>query len=184
MVIGMSHVVEYLTNNRPLSRVCPKEELTTCLHRLVRKFPPRALPSGGGFYYGPTSIAFLFFVLDKHYKSLKIHDVPLRGWCTLYLGKMPSNIPEVVNPIPDRCGIMEDGISSLAFAAASTKSPSAARKLCECLNVFRVADASNDWLHGRAGYLYLLRLVKASFADNPELLDLLRDTADAENNVS
>lgn len=39
-------------------------------------------------------------------------------------------------------------------------------------------QSENELLYGRAGYLYLLRLVKASFMDDPKTLALITDTQD------
>ena len=39
-------------------------------------------------------------------------------------------------------------------------------------------QTENEMLYGRAGYLYLLRLVKASFMDDPKTLQLITDTQD------
>lgn len=39
-------------------------------------------------------------------------------------------------------------------------------------------ETENEMLYGRAGYLYLLRLVKASFMDDPKTLQLITDTQD------
>jgi len=41
-----------------------------------------------------------------------------------------------------------------------------------------VQDASNEWLYGRAGYLYLLRFVKVCFADDSKVKELIDETAD------
>jgi lantibiotic modifying enzyme len=39
-------------------------------------------------------------------------------------------------------------------------------------------DSENEFLFGRAGYLYLLRLVKASFPDDSDTMQLIADTQD------
>ena len=51
-----------------------------------------------------------------------------------------------------------------------------ARDLCEYSAEVLDEESENEWLYGRAGYLYLLRLVKASFTDAPEILQLITDT--------
>ena len=39
-------------------------------------------------------------------------------------------------------------------------------------------EANSEWLYGRAGFLYLLRLVRATFEDDKETQDVIDDTAD------
>ena len=53
-----------------------------------------------------------------------------------------------------------------------------AKELCNYSAIVADEEAGNEWLYGRAGYLYLLRLVKASFKDDPDTLDMIDDTAD------
>ncbi|MBE7181347.1 MAG: LanC-like protein, partial [Terriglobus roseus] len=38
--------------------------------------------------------------------------------------------------------------------------------------------AGDEWLYGRAGYLYLLRMVKRAFAGDANIVELVEDTAD------
>ena len=64
----------------------------------------------------------------------------------------------------------------LAIGAASSKDADMAISLCEYSAEAIDPDGENELLFGRAGYLYLLRLVKASFADDPKTLQLIEDT--------
>lgn len=81
-------------------------------------------------------------------------------------------------PTIDRCGISDDVMSLLALYAVSAKDPDTVKELCEFANVTTDEAASNDWFYGRAGYLYLLRLVRTGFADDKQTLTLIDDTAD------
>lgn len=51
-----------------------------------------------------------------------------------------------------------------------------ARDLCEYSAEVLDEESEDEWLYGRAGYLYLLRLVKASFAEDAEVSRLITDT--------
>ena len=51
-------------------------------------------------------------------------------------------------------------------------------KLCDCVGLAATPDASNEWLYGRAGYLYLLRLAKIGFTDDRETVTMIEDTPD------
>ena len=66
----------------------------------------------------------------------------------------------------------------LAIGAASSKDPDMARDLCDYSAEVLDPDSENELLYGRAGYLYLLRLIKASFVDDPKTLQLITDTQD------
>ena len=66
----------------------------------------------------------------------------------------------------------------LALGAASAKDKDMARQLCDYSAIVADEEAGNEWLYGRAGYLYLLRLLKASFQDDDETLDMIDDAAD------
>ena len=152
-----------LLHDRPLSRRSADKQLILSLERLVRDFSPTSLQPGGGLYVGPLSIALLFFVLAKHYEDLKIDNISLTAWFDSYLETGTKIIGKSTGPSPDRCGIGDDMMSLLALKAASAKHPIVAKRLCEYVGVVTMPGASNEWLYGRAGYLYLLRLVRSSF---------------------
>ncbi len=171
-------MARYFLNDQPLLRRSPDKQLIVSLERLVRDFPPKSLQPGGGLYYGPTSVAFLFFVLAKHYKDLEVCDRTLAAWSNAYLEVVSGRFEEFRGPRPDRCGTIEDMMSLLALTAASGKNATVARRLCEYITTVRMPNASNEWLYGRAGYLYLLRLVRSSFASDPKTLEMIDDTAD------
>jgi Lanthionine synthetase C-like protein len=167
-----------LPSDQPRSPLSPHKQLIASLQRLVRDFPPESVKPGGGLYYGPLSIAFLLFALSNHYPDLIISDMPLIFWSACYTDPIPNLAAQSSGPTPSECGVIDDTLSFLALNAASCKNPVAATHLCDYLNVVAHPSASNDWLHGRAGYLYLLRLVKRSFAHKPEILNLLTDASD------
>lgn len=66
----------------------------------------------------------------------------------------------------------------LALFAASAKDPDTVHEICKYAEIAVEPEASNEWLYGRAGYLYFLRLVRRSFPDNNDIKDLIDDTAD------
>lgn len=167
----------YFTNDQALSRRDPKQELISSLERLVKGFPPKSLQPGGGFYYGPMSIALLFFVLTKHYDDLKIGDQPLTAWFDAYLAVRPDAPRNGLQA--GRCGVMEDLLSLAALTAAASKHRAAAAKLCDCAAIATQPTTSNEWLYGRAGYLYLLRFIKPAFTDDLEILARIERTAHA-----
>ena len=170
----------FFANDQKAARRDPNKQLKASLTRLVTAFSPDSIPPGGGLYYGPCSIAFLFLALQQFYAddSFMIEDVPLGTWFAAYLKQAQDAMREYPGPRKEKCGVADDIMALIALSAASAKDPDMARELCDYAAVVTEKDASNEWLYGRAGYLYLLRLVKASFMDDRETKEMIEDTAD------
>lgn len=99
-------------------------------------------------------------------------------WSAAYLKQAQDNIASYPGPSIGKCGITDDILSLLAIGAASSKDAEMAANLCDYSAEAIEAETENEMLYGRAGYLYLLRLVKASFVDDPKTLQLITDTQD------
>jgi lantibiotic modifying enzyme len=181
----MSTSVRHFVNDQHLPAGSPQKELVASLNRLVKDFPPKSLESGGGLYHGPLSIALLFFALGKHYDDLRIANIPMRAWLHAYIQTALSTLRYHNGPRPGKCGVIDEFMALLALAAASRKDKVAARKLCKCVVIAAEPSASNEWLYGRAGYLYLLRLAKTPFTttststpEDHETVAMIEATAD------
>ena len=129
-------------------------------------------------YQGPISIAYTLMILQQLYPDLIIQDHPLADWSAAYLRQANANIKSYPGPMVGSCGVRDDILCLLAIGAGSSKDRSLASELCDYAAEVLDPQSDNDWLSGRAGYLYLLRLVKVSFADDPDTLQLLADTQD------
>ncbi|KAF2756621.1 hypothetical protein EJ05DRAFT_70527 [Pseudovirgaria hyperparasitica] len=175
----MSHKSRFFRNDAPLARRDPKKQLVASLTRLVTEYPPDKIPAGGGFYYGPTSVAHLFATLNGLYPDLEIEDFPLTTWSAAYLEQAQANIKDYPGPSPEKCGVSDDIMALLALYAATAKDEDTVKELCNYKDIAAEPGASIEWLYGGAGYLYFLRLVRRSFSDNEEMLDLIDDSADA-----
>ncbi len=181
----MSSSARSFSSDQSLSHLSPKKQLVASLERLVQDFPPNSLPPRGGFYYGPISIALLFFTLSKHYSDdLMISKQPLSAWFTAYFSTLPNPLGSggAYHLSSNHCGVMEDLLSHLALKAAAHSDKRAADKLCDLATVALQPTVSNEWLYGRAGYLYLLRLAKSGFPNNShnlEILDRIKHAAQA-----
>jgi len=143
----------------------------------VTQSPPADVPAGGGLYYGPISVAYLFLVLQQLYSDLLIEGVLLGTWSAAYLKQAQDHIKEFPGPRVGKCGIAEDILALLAIGAASSKDADMAAELCDYSAEVVDPETENEWLYGRAGYLYFLRLVKASFVDDERTTNMLNDTA-------
>jgi Lanthionine synthetase C-like protein len=172
----MSAPARYFANDQPVSRRPPGEQVTISLQRIVRAFPPKSLRPGGGLYYGPTSIAFLFLVLAKEYDNMAVDNVPLKTWAEDYLAASDS-MGELNTPTASKCGVIQDFMSYAALKSAFQANVWAVRALCRTLAIVTSPIASNEWLYGRAGYLYVLRLVKPPFAEDRDIQSLIDRTA-------
>lgn len=172
----------YFTNNQKISRRTPRKQLILALQDLVSKFPPSFHDpedkkgelefSNGGLYYGEISIAFLLMALNEFYADVELYseeekaDLPFSIWLIGYLNVISEKTGREVYPppTPDDCGVKNSRLASLALKAAMTKDTESAVSLCtDFTHVVLAPNATNDWLNGRAGYLYLLRLVSTSF---------------------
>jgi hypothetical protein len=127
----------------------------------------------------PTvSIAYLFFVLQRIYEDLEVEGAPLGVWAAGYLKVAQDAMKVYPGPSLNRCGVSDDIMAMVAIDAASTRDPDLVKDLCNFASVTGDPEAGNEWLYGRAGYLYLLRLVKVCFADDVATKELIDDTED------
>lgn len=155
----------------------PNKQLIASLTRIVTDHPPAEVRAGGGLFNGPISIAYLFLVLQQLYAELIIEDYQLGTWSAAYLKQAQDHIKSFPGPRVGKCGIMDDILALLALGAASSKDADMAAELCDYAAEVTDQDSENEWMYGRAGYLYYLRLVRASFVDDERTLRLINDTA-------
>lgn len=149
-----------------------RDELLACLERINTLNPPVQTCSTGwafhGLYAGPTSIAYLFYRLYAIYPDLEFKNQSLLDWAQAYLD-LSRHVPER-NPDPDHCGIANETLAYTTLQAVIVGDPSLANKLCSYQSLVNSrADGSNEWLYGRAGYLYFLRLARSHFSSTEYL---------------
>ena len=73
-------IPRYFRNDAPLARRDPHKQLLASLDRLITDYPPHHVPPGGGLYYGPISVAYLFYALHNIYPDLTLDEYPLNTW--------------------------------------------------------------------------------------------------------
>jgi len=171
-------IPRYFRNDATPSRRDAYRQLQASLNRLITEYPPHHVPPGGGLYYGPISVAYLFYALHKIYPDMLLDEYALNTWSAAYIEQAQASIKQYKGPSPSKCGVSDDIMSLLALYAVTAKDPDTVRELCDFAAVTIEPDASNEWLHGRAGFLYLLRLVRGAFTDNREITELIEDTTD------
>ena len=64
----------YFRNDAPLGQRDAHKQLLASLDRLITEHPPHKIPPGGGLYYGPISVAYLFYALHNVYPDLRLDD--------------------------------------------------------------------------------------------------------------
>lgn len=168
----MAHHHRFFTNPRePLNTVDARQELLACLDRINTYSAPVHTCSTGwsfhGLYTGPTSIAYLFHRLSEIYPDLEFKQQPLSEWAQEYLN-LGSRISKA-SPKPTHCGIADEVLAHLSVSAVMQRDLSLIKKLCTFEPVVNSPqdDGSNEWLYGRAGYLYMLRLCRTVTQEDP-----------------
>lgn len=152
------------------------QQLAASLTKVVTGFPPQNHYSKHdlhGLYSGPTSIACLFLALSKSSPKLVIANQTPDYWCRQYLYDSHPDVPVT----PSRCGVANETLAHLAVGAVAEQSG----KLVDAFLRFVPAvladngdKASNEWLYGRAGTLYLLRLMRTYTAPNVKIDEAIR----------
>lgn len=159
----------YFVNDRP----SPEKpdyfaELLASLERISTFNPPVQTCSTGwtfhGFYAGPTSIAYLFYRLSLLYPDIEFKQQSLLEWAESYL--QLSTFLRKSDPDPSHCGIANETLAHIALSSVILNDISLAQALCSYETIINHAqdDGSNEWLYGRAGYLYFLRLCLSHFS--------------------
>ncbi|KAI0466413.1 hypothetical protein F4859DRAFT_300005 [Xylaria cf. heliscus] len=143
-------------------------ELLASLKRITQSHPPVHTCSTGwsfsGLYSGPTSIALLFCRLSQIYPDLEFEHQSLLDWAQAYLQLGARTHKQA--PTPTHCGIGNETLAHCTLGAVISEDSRLVRQLCAHAGVINSSadDGSNEWLYGRAGYLYLLRLCRGVFS--------------------
>ncbi|KAH9954131.1 hypothetical protein BC827DRAFT_1144580 [Russula dissimulans] len=148
------------------------DELIQSLTRLVTAHPPDSLHPSGGLFFGPLSIAYLLLRLHEWYPDLRfgLGNRTLRAWASEYRQKavVYRAAAAGTGPMADQCGIIDEVMTSLALEAAFDRDVNAATQFVEWAVAVAESDnlkASNEWLYGRAGTLYFVRLIRRHWAE-------------------
>ncbi|KAH7321987.1 hypothetical protein BKA65DRAFT_464506 [Rhexocercosporidium sp. MPI-PUGE-AT-0058] len=113
-----------------------------------------------GFFIGPTSIAYLFYTLSLSPLTCDLlieNKLPL-AWSEAYL----SLGQEEITPLLEvGCGIANEYLASNALKACVYQDPKYAERVLAALRGLETQKSYCEWLKGRAGALYMLRLMKS-----------------------
>ncbi|EXJ73748.1 uncharacterized protein A1O5_03510 [Cladophialophora psammophila CBS 110553] len=175
----MSSSSRHFHNDKaPSRRADAHEELLASLTRINTYNPPVQTCSTGwtfhGLYYGPTSVAYLFFRLSQLYPDLTFKGQSLLDWAQAYLDLGQSGRREDVDS--RHCGIGNEVLAQLAIRAAMEQDPSLVQRLCSYEGVINDTGGSDEWLYGRSGYLYFLRLARCGFEEGSKASEMIDAT--------
>ena len=144
----------------------PKVYLLQSVLHIVRECPP-VLPWAGifrgqiyrGLFAGPTSIAYLFLCISARHPDLEIEGRRPADWCKAYLELGQDSVPAIIET-KKSCGITNEYLASNTLKACLYQSNIHAENVLEMLRNLKMDRAACEWMNGRAGALYLLRVMR------------------------
>ena len=148
----------------------PKEALLTeALNRILEDQPPQEAygPEVRGLFSGPTSLAYLFLNVSAERPELLINSYNAMYWSKAYLsGERTSLTFE-----PDkRCGVSSEVLAYLALRAVVYKDNTLVEAFHEKVIEVLSTPTEPEWIYGRAGTLYLTRLICHWFPESSTIL--------------
>ncbi|OAA56288.1 Lanthionine synthetase C-like protein [Niveomyces insectorum RCEF 264] len=142
----------------------PRACLIESVSRLVRDCPPAlpwASPSSGsiyrGLFKGPTSIAYLFWILSTKHADLEIVGKQPLDWCKAYLALGQDAVPPLLDT---GCGVSNEYLAFNALNACVYQDEGSAFRVLDAVRGLETDPSYCEWLKGRAGALYLLRVMR------------------------
>ncbi|KAI4185151.1 MAG: hypothetical protein L6R41_004296 [Letrouitia leprolyta] len=149
----------------------PQQELVLSLEKLIQGYPPAndySVPEVHGLYSGPTSISYLFLHLSQLHPGITVGGHHCKTWCKAYLfGDRP-----VAQVSANNCGVINEALAFPAVQAALTGDQRYIDVLASYAHSIALEPhGSDEWLYGRAGFLYLLRLVRHWIPNSKEQID-------------
>lgn len=156
----------------------PKEYLIQSASRIVRECPPVLpwpAPFRGqiyrGLFVGPTSIAYLFLCISAKHADLEIEGRLPAELCKAYLELGQDSVPLVTEK--ETCGITNEFLASNALKACIYQSNSHVLKVLDALRDLESDPSHCEWMNGRAGALYILRVMRKWLPDMNETIRLV-----------
>ncbi|KAH8899157.1 hypothetical protein GQ53DRAFT_742225 [Thozetella sp. PMI_491] len=142
----------------------PRQYLLESAARLVRDCPPTlpwASPFRGqvyrGLFLGPTSAAYFFWTLSRAHPDLDISGKKPVDWCKAYIELGQDSVPPLLDT---SCGITNEYLASYTIKACLYQDDGHALRILDALVALETDPSYSEWLKGRAGALYLLRVMR------------------------
>ncbi|RPB24236.1 hypothetical protein L211DRAFT_824182 [Terfezia boudieri ATCC MYA-4762] len=150
------------------------DHLLSSLNHILTTYPPVHFThrTFSGLYSGPTSISYLILRLSQLHPTLALRGKSCREWSAEYLSPQPLPARGAAGRISaGNCGVASELLVKPVVEACLAADETLAGQVCE-LEVLINAKSdeagggggSNEWLYGRSGYLYLLRMLRHFFS--------------------
>ncbi|KAK0711810.1 hypothetical protein B0H67DRAFT_492623 [Lasiosphaeris hirsuta] len=135
--------------------------MVAALEEIVSNFPPRSrYPHEAlqGLWSGPTGMAYLLLQVATHKPDLVISGQPMSHWAQAYIsGSRGHNLRLGSHG----CGISDEKLAFEAVRASISKDLRHVREFVSSVSqILAVEEYPDENLYGRAGTLYLLRMVR------------------------
>lgn len=142
----------------------PRACLIQSATRIVRECPP-TLPWSScfrdrayrGLFMGPTSVAYLFLTLSAQHPDLEIEGRRPLDLCKAYLDLGQKDEPPALD---ESCGVSNEYLSFNTLQACVSRDEIYATRVLDALRGLDTDPTYCEWLKGRAGALYLLRVMR------------------------
>lgn len=151
-LLKLSNAKEYLLQEiSSILQNCPATLPFSSLDRLGR--------CHRGLFLGPTALAYFFLLLSK---SPRHPDFVIEGktpleWCHAYLALGQEDADSSFDAT---CGITNPYLAYNTVYACAYNDSAAVLRVLSALNHLETDVGHCEWLNGRAGALYLLRVIK------------------------
>ena len=148
------------------------QQLLHSLTILTKSYPPQSAYSSHGchgLYAGPTSIAYLFLHLSLTHSDLQVAGYDPLHWAEAYLSGTRSSHGVTA----DKNGVINEHLAFHAVRAALSQNIEDVKTLAKSVRngVLTSGRGSDEWLYGRAGCLYLLRLARSWVPESARIVD-------------
>lgn len=144
--------------------------LKTALEDILKNYPPLdhyARSDLEGLWSGPTGIAYLFLHVSAAHPKLLISGHHALTWAKSYIEGSRGTL----KPSSRGCGIGDEYLCYHAVTAAITRDKTHVEKLVSSIPHICQRNYQNELLYGRAGTLYLLRMVRTWVHGSSPLVD-------------
>jgi hypothetical protein len=155
------------------------EALCAILDRGTYNLVPPGYPRGEGLYTGPNSVYYLLFKLSELYPDLQINGSTCRDLFNTHFDTNQYKHLTGWGAIAGKWGISDDRTVFWFLKAISTEDSALAVRLARAMTIVtREPNPTNEWLYGRAGYLYLLRALAHHFPSDADVKTACQDATD------
>ncbi|KAK4096102.1 hypothetical protein N658DRAFT_436818 [Parathielavia hyrcaniae] len=149
--------------------------LNAALEDIVTNYPPRSrYPPDAlhGLWGGPTGVAYLLLQVSAHRPELIIRGHPAADWARAYIA--PGSRGHSLRLGSHGCGLSDEKLAYEAVRCAVSADLADVRQLLSSVSQLMAVsddDYPDEMLYGRAGTLYLLRMVRRWVPGSSDLVD-------------